>query len=102
MLGNQRGHLMRELRNLDALRRAADDPVVRLLLSAASRHVEADLAFVDDAEPALLNRRRRDPRRVGLPRRRARGARCRPGPARCDGGEQGSGNVLPLRCLLSR
>ncbi|MFJ8579526.1 PadR family transcriptional regulator [Micromonospora sp. NPDC093277] len=54
VLGNQRGHLMRELRNLDALRRAADDPVVRLLLSAASRHVEADLAFVDDAESALL------------------------------------------------
>ncbi|MGW5670213.1 PadR family transcriptional regulator [Micromonospora sp. NPDC003776] len=54
VLGNQRGHLMRELRNLDALRRRADDPLVRLLLSAASRHVEADLAFVDDAESALL------------------------------------------------
>ncbi|MFE9959718.1 PadR family transcriptional regulator [Micromonospora sp. NPDC005299] len=54
VLGNQRGHLMRELRNLDGLRRQADDPVVRLLLSAASRHVEADLAFVDDAESALL------------------------------------------------
>ncbi|WP_319463358.1 PadR family transcriptional regulator [Micromonospora sp. RTP1Z1] len=54
VLGNQRGHLMRELRNLDGLRRRADDPVVRLLLSAASRHVEADLAFVDDAESALL------------------------------------------------
>ncbi|QLQ37822.1 PadR family transcriptional regulator [Micromonospora robiginosa] len=54
VLTNQRGHLMRELRNLDGLRRGADDPVVRLLLSAAGRHVEADLAFVDDAEAALL------------------------------------------------
>ncbi|SCF15686.1 PadR family transcriptional regulator [Micromonospora mirobrigensis] len=54
VLGNQRGHLMRELRNLDGLRRRSDDPVVRLLLSAATRHVEADLAFVDDAEAALL------------------------------------------------
>ncbi|MGW9196328.1 helix-turn-helix transcriptional regulator [Micromonospora chersina] len=54
VLGNQRAHLMRELRNLDGLRRRADDPVVRLLLSAAGRHVEADLAFVDDAESALL------------------------------------------------
>ncbi|MFI2709888.1 PadR family transcriptional regulator [Micromonospora sp. NPDC018662] len=54
VLANQRGHLMRELRNLDGLRRQADDPVVRLLLSAAGRHVEADLAFVDDAEAALL------------------------------------------------
>ncbi|MFY1596469.1 PadR family transcriptional regulator [Micromonospora sp. WMMD737] len=54
VLGNQRGHLMRELRNLDGLRRRADDPVVGLLLSAASRHVEADLAFVDDAEQVLL------------------------------------------------
>ncbi|MET7832798.1 PadR family transcriptional regulator [Micromonospora sediminicola] len=54
VLTNQRGHLLRELRNLDGLRRRADDPVVRLLLSAAGRHVEADLAFVDDAEAALL------------------------------------------------
>ncbi|MER7331309.1 MULTISPECIES: helix-turn-helix transcriptional regulator [unclassified Micromonospora] len=54
VLGNQRGHLMRELRNLDGLRRRADDPVVGLLLAAASRHVEADLAFVDDAEGVLL------------------------------------------------
>ncbi|MDO3702533.1 PadR family transcriptional regulator [Micromonospora sp. C28SCA-DRY-2] len=54
VLANQRGHLMRELRNLDGLRRGAADPVVGLLLSAASRHVEADLAFVDDAESALL------------------------------------------------
>lgn len=54
VLTNQRGHLLRELRNLDGLRRGADDPVVVLLLSAASRHVEADLAFVEDAEDALL------------------------------------------------
>ncbi|MFI7428587.1 helix-turn-helix transcriptional regulator [Micromonospora sp. NPDC049836] len=54
VLTNQRGHLMRELRNLDGLRRRTDDPVVGLLLAAASRHVEADLAFVDDAEAVLL------------------------------------------------
>ncbi|WP_341717604.1 PadR family transcriptional regulator [Micromonospora sp. FIMYZ51] len=54
VLGNQRGHLVRELRNLDGLRRDAADPVVALLLAAASRHVEADLAFVDDAESVLL------------------------------------------------
>ncbi|MET7670236.1 PadR family transcriptional regulator [Micromonospora luteifusca] len=54
VLSNQRGHLLRELRNLDGLRRAADDPVVGLLLTAASRHVTADLSFVDDAEAVLL------------------------------------------------
>ncbi|MGC5022087.1 hypothetical protein [Micromonospora sp. DT47] len=54
VLGNQRGHLMRELRNLDGLRRRAEDPVVGLLAAAAGRHVEADLAFVDDAESVLL------------------------------------------------
>jgi DNA-binding PadR family transcriptional regulator len=54
VLSAQRGHLLRELRNLDGLRRAVTDPVVGLLLSAASRHVEADLAFVEDAEAALL------------------------------------------------
>lgn len=54
VLSNQRGYLLRELRNLDGLRRQATDPVVGLLLSAAGRHVEADLAFVDDAETALL------------------------------------------------
>ncbi|WBB66432.1 PadR family transcriptional regulator [Micromonospora sp. WMMD812] len=55
VLSNQRGHLLRELRNLDGLRRKADDPVVGLLLAAAGRHVEADLAFVDDAESVLLS-----------------------------------------------
>ncbi|WP_192579889.1 PadR family transcriptional regulator [Micromonospora sp. AMSO31t] len=54
VLANQRAHLLRELRNLDTLRRRSEDPVVRLLLAAAARHVEADLAFVDDAESALL------------------------------------------------
>lgn len=54
VLTQQRTYLMRELRNLDGLRRKASDPVVALLLSAASRHVEADLAFVDDADRALL------------------------------------------------
>jgi DNA-binding PadR family transcriptional regulator len=54
VLTNQRRHLLRELRNLDGLRRDAADPVVGLLLSAACRHVEADLAFVDDAEAGLL------------------------------------------------
>ncbi|WP_432831069.1 PadR family transcriptional regulator [Dactylosporangium sp. CA-092794] len=54
VLGQQRTYLLRELRNLDGLRRKATDPVVGLLLSAASRHVEADLSFVDDADRALL------------------------------------------------
>jgi DNA-binding PadR family transcriptional regulator len=54
VFGTQRTHLLRELRNLDGLRRAAADPVVGLLLSAAARHVEADLAFIEDAEAALL------------------------------------------------
>ncbi|MBE1489833.1 helix-turn-helix transcriptional regulator [Plantactinospora soyae] len=66
VLANQRGYLLRELRNLGALRRDADDPVVGLLLSAASRHVEADLAFLEDAEAALL-----DGDRVRIPARRA-------------------------------
>jgi DNA-binding PadR family transcriptional regulator len=54
VLSAQRTYLLRELRNLDGLRRAATDPVVGLLLSAAARHVEADLSFVQDAETALL------------------------------------------------
>ncbi|WP_433080106.1 PadR family transcriptional regulator [Dactylosporangium sp. CA-052675] len=54
VLSQQRTYLMRELRNLDGLRRRAEDPVVALLLSAAARHVEADLAFVEDADRALL------------------------------------------------
>jgi DNA-binding PadR family transcriptional regulator len=54
VLTRQRTQLLRELRNLDGLRRKAEDPVVGLLLSGASRHVEADLAFVDEVEAALL------------------------------------------------
>ncbi|MEV0268031.1 PadR family transcriptional regulator [Hamadaea sp. NPDC050747] len=55
VLTTQRGHLLRELRNLETLRRDPDrDPVVRLLLAAAARHVSADLAFLDDAEAALV------------------------------------------------
>jgi DNA-binding PadR family transcriptional regulator len=51
---NQRGAFLRELRNLDALRREATDPMVRQLLAAAARHVTADLAFLDDVETELL------------------------------------------------
>ncbi|MEV4710326.1 PadR family transcriptional regulator [Micromonospora sp. NPDC049374] len=54
VLGNQRGHLLRELRNLGNLQTEAADMVVGLLLSAATRHVEADLAFIEDVEAALL------------------------------------------------
>jgi DNA-binding PadR family transcriptional regulator len=53
-LSAQRAHLLRELRNLDGLRRDNHDQVVGLLLTAAARHVEADLTFVDDAEATLL------------------------------------------------
>jgi DNA-binding PadR family transcriptional regulator len=53
-LSAQRGYLLRELRNLDGLRRDNGDQVVALLLTAAVRHVEADLTFVDDAEATLL------------------------------------------------
>jgi DNA-binding PadR family transcriptional regulator len=53
-LSAQRAHLLRELRNLDGLRRDDNDQVVALLLTAAARHVEADLTFVDDAEATLL------------------------------------------------
>ncbi|WP_203927107.1 PadR family transcriptional regulator [Virgisporangium ochraceum] len=54
VLGHQRGLLLRELRNLQTLRREQSDPVVALLLSAAARHVEADLLFIEDADGALL------------------------------------------------
>lgn len=54
VLNNQRALLLRELRNLATLRREhADDLVVSLLLSAAERHIKADLSFVDDAEETL-------------------------------------------------
>lgn len=55
VLRNQRIHLLRELRNLESLRERQTDVVVGLLLSAASRHVAADLAFIDDAEATLLS-----------------------------------------------
>jgi DNA-binding PadR family transcriptional regulator len=52
----QRVFLLQELRNLDQLRRDhAGEPVVGLLLAAATRHVNADIEFVDDAERALLD-----------------------------------------------
>jgi DNA-binding PadR family transcriptional regulator len=54
VLSNQRGLLLRELRNLETLRRERDDPVVGLLLSAAARHVEADLLFIEDADGVML------------------------------------------------
>jgi len=54
VLANQRTLLLRELRNLATLRRDhADDLVVSLLLSAAERHITADLSFLDDAEETL-------------------------------------------------
>jgi DNA-binding PadR family transcriptional regulator len=57
VLRHQRGLLLRELRNLGVLRADAADPVVGLLLSAAARHVEADLLFIDDVDAALLQDR---------------------------------------------
>jgi DNA-binding PadR family transcriptional regulator len=55
VLRTQRTFLLRELHNLESLRAThATDPVVALLLSAAVRHVGADLAFLDDAETQLL------------------------------------------------
>jgi DNA-binding PadR family transcriptional regulator len=55
VITNQRAFLLRELRNLEQLRRDhVDDRVVTLLLAAAARHVGADLAFLDDAEDTLL------------------------------------------------
>ncbi|GHJ51015.1 PadR family transcriptional regulator [Micromonospora chersina] len=85
VLGNQRAHLMRELRNLDGLRRRADDPVVRLLLSAAGRHVEADLAFVDDAESALLADGGAVLAELAADRSPAAPPEAEPGPARATG-----------------
>lgn len=56
VITQQRAFLLRELHNLAEQRRsrAGADLVVDLLLAAASRHVTADLAFLDDAEQALL------------------------------------------------
>jgi DNA-binding PadR family transcriptional regulator len=56
VLGRQRSFLVRELRNLETLRaQPRDDPVVTLLLSAAARHIIADLEFLDDVENVLLH-----------------------------------------------
>jgi len=55
VLGRQRTYLLHELRNLHQLRTEhAQDPIVTLLLAAAARHVEADLAFIGDTEDTLL------------------------------------------------
>ncbi len=66
VVARQRAFLLRELRNLHELRRepgtnVAGDPTVNgadvmvgLLLAAAARHVEADLAFLDDALETLV------------------------------------------------
>jgi DNA-binding PadR family transcriptional regulator len=57
VISTQRAFLLRELRNLEQLRRdRTEDQVVALLLAAATRHVAADLAFLDDAEETLLAR----------------------------------------------
>lgn len=55
VLTQQRAFLLRELHNLEQLRRERRDLMVDLLLAAAVRHVTADLAFLDDAETALLS-----------------------------------------------
>jgi DNA-binding PadR family transcriptional regulator len=55
VITGQRGFLLRELRNLETLRRRPDvDRVAGLLLTAATQHVTADLAFLDLAEEDLL------------------------------------------------
>jgi DNA-binding PadR family transcriptional regulator len=55
VLSAQRAFLLRELRNLEQLRREREaDAMVGLLLAAAARHVSADLEFLDDAEHTLL------------------------------------------------
>jgi len=51
----QRAFLLHELRNLETLRRRPDvDLVAALLVTAASQHVNADLAFLELAEEKLL------------------------------------------------
>lgn len=55
VITGQRGFLLRELRNLETLRRRPDvDRVAGLLLTAAAEHVNADLTFLDLAEEELL------------------------------------------------
>jgi DNA-binding PadR family transcriptional regulator len=56
VITTQRAFLLRELHNLEQLRRERiGDLVVGLLLAAAARHVGADLAFLDDTEETLLS-----------------------------------------------
>jgi DNA-binding PadR family transcriptional regulator len=55
VITGQRGFLLRELRNLETLRRRPDvDRVAGLLLTAATQHVNADLEFLELAEEELL------------------------------------------------
>jgi DNA-binding PadR family transcriptional regulator len=55
VITGQRGFLLRELRNLETLRRRPGvDRVAELLVAAASQHVNADLTFLDMAEEQLL------------------------------------------------
>jgi DNA-binding PadR family transcriptional regulator len=65
VLDVQRTNLLQELRNLESLRREPErSAMVKLLLSAAARHVGADLAFLDDVEsslPSLLSDARERP-----------------------------------------
>jgi len=56
VITTQRTYLLRELRNLETLRRSPDtDEVAALLVSAAAHHVNADLTFLDDAEHHLAS-----------------------------------------------
>lgn len=55
VIAGQRAFLLRELRNLETLRRRPDvDRVAGLLVAAATQHVNADLTFLDLAEESLL------------------------------------------------
>jgi DNA-binding PadR family transcriptional regulator len=55
VIGTQRSYLLRELRNLETLRREPNlDPVAGLLLTAAALHVGADLTLLDRAENDLM------------------------------------------------
>jgi len=55
VVARQRAFLLRELRNLQELRREpGTELMVGLLLAAAARHVEADLAFLDEALETLV------------------------------------------------
>jgi DNA-binding PadR family transcriptional regulator len=54
VITTQRTYLLRELRNLETLRRRPEtDQVAALLITAATHHVTADLTFLDQAEDQL-------------------------------------------------